>query len=260
MILDYIVNKKKKRLLKLKEKYSIDYFIKNISDKNMGDSFLKITQTKNLSIIGEIKKASPSAGIIKQNFFPLKLAQTYQNAVDAISILTEEDFFKGNNSYLEEISKVTKIPLLRKDFIIDEFQIYESKFLGANCILLIAAILSQKQLNHFFNLTKKIGLQAIVEVHNKKELESALSIAPDIIGINNRNLKNFTVDINNTKNLKKYIPDNISVISESGIKNIDDIKFLKDCNVSNILVGESFMKTNNITEFSKILKKTFDEN
>jgi len=208
-----------------------------------------------IAVIAEVKKASPSKGIIREAFVPVDIAAEYERAgVNAMSILTEEHFFMGSSEYLKEIRKIASIPILRKDFIFDEYQIYEAKAIGANAILLIIAILDKDVLSKFMLLAKGLGLDCLVEVHDEKELCIALGCDADIIGINNRNLKTFEVDIKTSGRLKGLIPEGCVVVSESGISSNDDIKVLSECGVNAVLVGENFMKSGDITAAIKALR------
>ncbi|MCL2206495.1 MAG: indole-3-glycerol phosphate synthase TrpC [Fibromonadales bacterium] len=195
-----------------------------------------------ISFICEVKKASPSRGVIVEDFPYLKIAKEYEAAgASAISVLTEPEFFKGEDEYLQCIAKEVKIPVLRKDFIIDAFQIYEAKFLGASAVLLICAILENEKLKKFIELAHSIGLSSLVEVHNEEETENALNAGAKIIGINNRDLKTFNVDLQTTKRLCSLIPSHAIKVSESGIKTPEDMQFLRECGVDAVLIGESFM-------------------
>lgn len=259
MILDKIVQKKKETLLAQKEKVSIEEFKEKIKDMKKPPSFYAAIGKKGLSIIGEIKKASPSKGLIREDFNPVEISKEYEEAVDAISVLTEEDFFMGKPEYLREVSKTVSLPILRKDFIIDEFQIYEARELGASCILLIVAILEQEKLVEYIKLTESLKMDALVEAHTGEEVERAIAAGAKIIGINNRNLKDFSVDFNNTIRLKAIIPGGILVISESGIENKEQIKTLKKASIDGILVGESFMKSRNIKNMAKEFKVAYED-
>lgn len=202
-----------------------------------------------LTFIAEIKKASPSKGVIVQDFPYLEIAQEYQaNKIDMISVLTEPDYFQGNLKYLQQITQEVDLPVLRKDFTIDPYMIYQAKIAQASLILLIVAILSDEQLKDYLKLAKKLGLAAIVEVHDETELKRALRAKSEIIGINNRNLKDFSVNFNNSLKLKKLIPVDIPVIAESGIKTKADIKLLKNAGINGVLIGETFMKAKNKAE------------
>ncbi|WP_058486036.1 indole-3-glycerol phosphate synthase TrpC [Defluviitalea phaphyphila] len=258
MILDKIVEKKKERLEELKKNISISVLEEKIKTQKIPKSFYKAMTKPGLSIIGEIKKASPSKGIIKENFKPIEIAKEYETCVDAISILTEEDFFLGSKEYLKEVNKEVKLPLLRKDFIIDPIQIYEARALGASAVLLIAAILDDYKLKEFINITHSLYMDALIEVHDEVELERVLNTNGAIIGINNRNLKNFSVDINTTIKLRNKIPKDKVVISESGILTKEDIIKLKKAEINGILVGESFMKSENIRKKAEEFKNAYN--
>ncbi|MDK2918904.1 MAG: indole-3-glycerol phosphate synthase [Candidatus Petromonas sp.] len=250
MILDKIVDYKRKKIEEEKKEVPVDKFIFKIKQCNEIRDFKKsINSTKELGIIAEVKKASPSKGVIREKFDPVSIGIKYdKNHVQAISVLTEDKFFQGRNEYLTEIKEVTTIPLLRKDFIIDSYQIYQSRALGADAILLIASILSKEELIRFRNTAKAIGLQCLVEVHDRFELETVLEIGTDIIGINNRDLKTFKTDIRMTERLMKFIPKDKTVISESGIKSREDIQFIKELGVKGVLIGESLMRSSSIEE------------
>jgi indole-3-glycerol phosphate synthase len=217
--------------------------------------FERALKEKGISFICEVKKASPSKGVIAEDFPYLQIAKEYEAAgASAISVLTEPEFFKGKNKYLQSIAKEVKIPVLRKDFIIDEFQIYEAKFLGASAVLLICAILENEKLKGFIELARSIGLSALVETHNEAEVENALNAGAKIIGINNRNLKTFNVDLQTTKRLCKLIPSDVIKVSESGIKTPQDMQFLKKCGVDAVLIGESFMLAQDKKGYMDMLK------
>ncbi len=196
-----------------------------------------------VTVIAEIKKASPSKGVLCHNFDPVKIAQEYEIAgADAISVLTEENFFLGHPSYLKIAKQSTDLPLLRKDFIIDPYQIYESRALSADAVLLIAAVLPGRQLAELKNLAGELGMSCLVEVHTEPELARAVSAGAQIIGINNRDLNTFRTDLSRTFNLSKRINNQkITVVSESGIKSRTDILRLKDCGVHAALVGEALV-------------------
>ena len=206
-------------------------------------NFKKSLQNKAEAIIAEIKKASPSAGIISDNFDPVSKSKEYESfGASALSILTEEDYFLGNIQYLKDVKATTSLPILRKDFIVDEYQIYESKLIGADCILLIASILNDKELKNFSEIAERLKLDYIIEVHNEEELQRAQHFSNAIIGVNNRNLKTFDVDINNSVELKKIFEGENIFIAESGIKSKKDIEYLQQHNINVFLVGESLMK------------------
>jgi len=198
---------------------------------------------KDEAIIAEIKKASPSAGVIKEDFDPTKIAMEYESfGASALSILTEEDFFMGSVEYLKEVKKITSLPILRKDFMIDEYQIYESKLIGADCILLIASILTDQEIEDFINIAKKLELDYLIEVHDENELKRVEHFEDALIGVNNRNLETFEVDLNNSVRLKHTFRQKNIFIAESGIKSREDMDYLKMNNIKVFLIGESLMR------------------
>ncbi len=205
--------------------------------------FERALKKSGLSFICECKKASPSKGLIDPEFNYLQIAKDYEGAgADCISVLTEPNLFLGDDKYLFEISQNVNIPTLRKDFVIDEYMIYEAKILGASGILLICAILDGEKLRDYINICDKLGLSALVEVHDENEIKTALNSGARIIGVNNRNLKNFSVDMNNFIKLGKLIPENILFVSESGVKNSDDVKKIYDAGADGVLIGEILMR------------------
>lgn len=199
--------------------------------------------SKDEAIIAEIKKASPSAGVIKEDFDPTKIAMEYESfGASALSILTEEDFFMGSVEYLKEVKKITSLPILRKDFMIDEYQIYESKLIGADCILLIASILTDQEIDNFINIAKKLELDYLIEVHDENELKRVEHFEDALIGVNNRNLETFEVDLNNSVRLRNTFKQKNIFIAESGIKSREDMNYLKMNNIKVFLIGESLMR------------------
>ena len=216
------------------------------STRGFKNSLIKSVEKNNIAVIAEMKKASPSLGLIRKEYEPEELAQHYAKANAAcLSVLTDEPFFQGSIEHLTSVRKSVDLPLLRKDFIIDEYQVYESRFQGADCILLIAAALTQNQLKDYYQLAIELKLDVLVEVHTYEEVEKALSINANLIGINNRNLKTFEVDLETTKHLTQYIPQEVLVVSESGIKTREDVQKICSYGVSIFLVGEAFMKADN---------------
>ena len=198
---------------------------------------------KDQAIIAEIKKASPSAGIISENFNPVEKAKEYEAfGASALSILTEEDFFQGSSQFLMDVKAVSKLPIIRKDFMIDEYQIYEAKLMGADCILLIVSVLSDDEITQFVELADSLELDYLIEVHDKDELKRVEHFENAIIGVNNRDLKTFEVDLNNSVNLKSSFSGKNLFVSESGIKNQSDIDSLKEHDIHVFLIGESLMK------------------
>ena len=243
-ILDEIVANTKTKLEIKKSEIDIEELLSKIDDKSMEESnFKKSLLNKDEAIIAEIKKASPSAGIISEDFDPVSKAKEYESlGAAALSILTEEDYFLGSINYLLNVREVSDLPILRKDFIIDAYQIYESKLIGADCILLIAAILSDEQLENFTNIADQLGLDYIIEIHDKDELSRVEIFSKAIIGVNNRDLKTFEVDINNSILLRNEFKQDNVFVSESGIKSRKDIDMLKENNINVFLIGESLMK------------------
>ena len=243
-ILDEIVAKTKSKLEEKKQGLSLEELISKIDFKNLKETnFKKSLQNKAEAIIAEIKKASPSAGIISDNFDPVLKSKEYESfGASALSILTEEDYFLGNIEYLKDVKEITSLPILRKDFIVDEYQIYESKLIGADCILLIASILNDEELKNFSEIAERLKLDYIIEVHDEEELQRVQHFSNAIIGVNNRNLKTFDVDINNSVELKKIFNGQNTFIAESGIKSKKDIEYLKQHNINVFLIGESLMK------------------
>ena len=243
-ILDEIVAKTKSKLEEKKQGLSLEELSSKIDFENLKETnFKKSLQNKAEAIIAEIKKASPSAGIISDNFDPVLKSKEYESfGASALSILTEEDYFLGNIEYLMDVKATTSLPILRKDFIVDEYQIYESKLIGADCILLIASILSDEELKNFSETAERLKLDYIIEVHDEEELQRVKHFSNAIIGVNNRNLKTFDVDINNSVELKKIFEGENIFIAESGIKSKKDIEYLQQHNINVFLIGESLMK------------------
>lgn len=245
-ILDDIVKNTKAKLIEKKAAVSLDDIKLQLSTLDLPKGKFKASFAgKAEAIIAEIKKASPSAGIISENFDPIQKAQEYEafGAV-ALSILTEEDFFLGSNQYLKDVKAITSLPILRKDFMVDEYQIYEAKLIGADCILLIASILSDIEITNFVALAEVLELDYLIEVHDAEELQRVEHFKNALIGVNNRNLKTFEVDINNSVNLKNSFSGDNIFIAESGIKNKDDMNYLKEKGMSVFLIGESLMRGN----------------
>ena len=243
-ILDEIVAKTKSKLEEKKQGLSLEELSSKIDFENLKETnFKKSLQNKAEAIIAEIKKASPSAGIISDNFDPVLKSKEYESfGASALSILTEEDYFLGNIEYLKDVKAITSLPILRKDFIVDEYQIYESKLIGADCILLIASILNDEELKNFSETAERLKLDYIIEVHDEEELQRVQHFSNAIIGVNNRNLKTFDVDINNSVELKKIFEGENIFIAESGIKSKKDIEYLQQHNINVFLIGESLMK------------------
>lgn len=252
-ILEEIAEKRRIDIENRKEKIALKE-IKDIAEKiaekerkKKGEFdflFQKNLSEEGISFICEVKKASPSKGIIAEEFPYLKIAQEYEEAgAAAVSVLTEPNYFLGRDEYLKEISEKVSLPLLRKDFTIDEYQIYEAKTIGASAILLICALLSDRQLESYIKTAEKIGLSALTEAHDEREIHRALQAGAKIVGVNNRDLKTFTVDIQNSINLRKLVPKDILFVSESGIRTSDDIAILKENGTDAVLIGETLMRS-----------------
>jgi len=200
-----------------------------------------------ISLIAEVKKASPSKGVLKEDFCPVKIAKAYQKAgASAISVLTENRFFQGSLQDLLQVIETVNLPVLRKDFIIDPYQIYETKYMGADALLLITAILKERQLKDYIELAEELELDALVEVHSKEELETALNCGAQIIGINNRDLTTFNTDIKTTNKLAKLVPETSILVSESGISTCKEVRRLEQAGVDAILVGEALITSSDI--------------
>ena len=213
-------------------------------DANTGFPFRKALSGDEISFICEVKRASPSKGLIAPDFPYLDIARDYERAgASAISCLTEPFWFKGRDEYLAEISNAVKIPVLRKDFTVDEYMIYQAKTLGASAVLLICAILSKEQLSEYLGIAHSLGLSALVEAHDEDEVRTALSVGAGIIGVNNRDLRTFTVDINNSARLRKLVPPEVLFVSESGIKTAADIEALRSNGTNAVLIGETLMRS-----------------
>lgn len=248
MILDEIVRDKRKRLVEhvkympLAVVRSAAENMQKVAARN-NDSFYEGLSKDGISIIGEFKKASPSLGKIDSKIDLTERIDVYNESVDAISCLTEEDHFDGSADYLRTIRSISDLPILRKDFMIDEYQFYEAKAIGADAVLLITAILDDEQMKAFYQLSRELKMGVLVETHDEYEIERALRIDPRIIGVNNRNLNDFSIDITNTKKLEKYIPDDKVYVAESGIMNDEDVLFLKEAGVDAFLIGRAFMES-----------------
>ena len=260
-ILQEIVKYKKVEIeesKKLISKESLEKKIKSaLHSKSFFGELVKKNEEGKAGIIAEVKKASPSKGVIRENFNHLQIARDYEKGGAAcLSILTDNPSFQGSSQYLKDIRGITNLPILRKDFMIDVYQVYESRSWGADCILMIMKILDNKDLSKLVSVSKDLGMDILFEINSQEELERLLPFNPKMIGINNRNLENFETDIKNSIKIKKNIPDDILVISESGINNTEDIIHLGDHNINNFLIGESLMRSDNISvELNKLVNK-----
>ena len=251
MILDKIVEATKVRVAQEKEVETPEA-VKAAAlalPPDTGFPFEAALRQQDFNFICEVKKASPSKGIIAEHFPYLDIAKEYEVAgAAAISVLTEPDFFKGDKKYLQEIASIVKIPVLRKDFIIDEYQIYQAKVWGASAILLICACLDVPTLTKFRELADSLGLSSLVEAHDEHEVQMAIDCGARIIGVNNRNLKDFTVDVQNSVRLRNLVQDDVIFVSESGLETPEDIQVLRDNNIGVALMGETFMRSPNKVE------------
>ncbi len=249
MILDKIVEDKKLRLpghkAKIGEKEMRRLAEETLHLKREHPSFYQALAKPGISIIGEFKKASPSLGAIQNKINLTDRIQEYNESVDAISCLTEEDHFCGNVEYFKEIRGMSPLPIIRKDFMIDEYQFYEAKVIGADAVLLIAAILDDAQMKDFYDLAQELGMDALVETHDESEMERALKLDARIVGANNRDLRDFSIKLDTTKRLSPMVPKDKIFVAESGIVSDEDVKFLKDLNVDAFLIGRAFMEVEN---------------
>lgn len=253
MILDDIIESVKKRYKDKKD--NLDYIINEAKKRKEKEaSFYDAIEKKGISFICEIKKASPSKGIISEDFPYKAIANEYNKIADVISVLTEPTRFLGSDKILNDVKNLVDIPVLRKDFIIYPYQIYEAKAIGADAILLIVAVLSYDKLVEYINLAHSLNLGVLVEAHDEDEVKLAIKANARVIGVNNRNLKDFTVDMNNSIKLRNLAPNNIKFVSESGIKTRADIKILEDNNVDAVLIGETLMRSDNPLKMIKELK------
>ncbi len=246
-ILDEICDKKRAHVVAQKSKVSLDTLKSLIKDAPPPRGFFNALKNNSPNaIIAEIKKASPSAGIISKNFDPASIAQTYQTAgASCLSVLTDIPYFQGHDEFLTQARIASTLPILRKDFIVDEYQIYESRALAADCILLIMASLTDTEAANFHALAKNLGMDVLVEIHDEEECERALKLNPEIIGVNNRNLKTMHVDLQTSITVATNIPDTVFKISESGIKSAADMQTLQAIGYKGFLIGESLMRDKN---------------
>lgn len=256
MILDEIIEKRKLQLEREKAAISPEEMKeKALSMQTPCRDFYAALRKGSLSVISEVKKASPSKSVICEDFHPVETAVSYEKAgADAISCLTEEFYFRGSGEYLKAIRNAVDLPILRKDFIFDEYQIYEARAIGADAVLLIAAVLDTNAMNSFRELAESLGMNCLFEAHSEEELKSILKCSPKIVGINNRNLKTFEVSLENTKRLASLIPESCVIVSESGITSNEDMKFVRESGADAVLIGETLMRSGNIAETMKALR------
>lgn len=247
MILDQLASHAKKRVEKAKEHMSLSELKNAVRSFTMGDfPFEKALKKDELSFICEIKKASPSKGIIDPEFDYLNIAKEYERiGTDCVSCLTEPKWFLGSDDIFRQIRKSISLPMLRKDFTVDEYQLYESKCMGADAILLICALLDTQTITEYLKICDQLGLSALVEAHNEEEVKSAVCAGARMIGVNNRNLKDFSVDIQNAVSLRRLVPPGVLFVAESGIQSAHDITALQGLGADAVLIGESMMRTSN---------------
>lgn len=242
-ILEEIAKKTKERIREEKRQVPLSLLKTKVKEQEK-ERFLKALKKEGMSYICEVKKASPSKGLIAPDFPYLSIAREYEEAgASAISCLTEPFYFQGADRYLEEIAASVTIPVLRKDFTVDEYMIYQANVLGASAVLLICSLLDDHQLKDFYQLAKELSLDALVETHDEREMERALKAGANIIGVNNRDLKTFRVDVNNSIRLRRMAPKDVVFVSESGIRSFEDIKRLYENEVDAVLIGETLMKS-----------------
>ena len=257
-ILDELALSAKKRTETAKSKISADR-IKDMAYNLPKDSFEfeNALKKEDIAFICECKKASPSKGLIAPDFPYLKIAKEYEEAgADCISVLTEPSRFLGSDDYLKEIAEKVSVPCIRKDFTVDEYMIYEAKLLGAKAVLLICSILDKKQIADYIKICDSLGISALVEAHDESEIETALNAGARIIGVNNRNLKDFTVDTDNSRRMRELVPQNILFVSESGVKSGEDVALLKEIGADAVLIGETLMRAEDKEKKLKELRGT----
>lgn len=252
MVISEIIAKKRRDLEELKRRFPLHRLREaaEVKKKDRENLFKKaISRKKEFNLICELKKASPSEGVIREDFQPLRLAQAFEHAgACAISVLTETHYFKGRPSYLKTVRQATHLPLLRKDFLFETYQIYETALLEADAFLLISSALTDKELKELISLGKEFGMEALVETHTEEDLKKAINAGAEIIGINNRDLKTLSVDVSRAKGLLRHIPKGSVPIVESGIKTHNDLMEYKSLGVNTFLVGSIIMKSENVVE------------
>ncbi|MGN0384103.1 MAG: indole-3-glycerol phosphate synthase TrpC [Eubacterium sp.] len=247
MILETIAESNRKLVEEKKQKVSLEELReKALQLPKLQFKFEKILKSPGMSFICECKKASPSKGVIAEEFPYIQIAKEYEEAgASCISVLTEPKYFLGSDKYVTEISKTVNIPIIRKDFVIDEYMIYEARVIGADAVLLICSLLDITTLKKYINICDSLGLTALVEAHDENEVNMAISAGARVIGVNNRNLRTFEVDFNNSIRLRNLVPDNIVFVAESGVKTNSDIKLLEKAGVNAVLIGETLMRAEN---------------
>ena len=249
-VLHKICDDKREHVKAQKHQTSLDELKARITETAPAKGFIeriKSVNAEGIALITEVKKASPSKGVIREDFDPKQIAETYRdNGATCLSVLTDEPYFQGSDEIFKTVRAYVDLPLLRKDFMIDPYQIYESRALGADCILIIMAALEQDRAQEIYNLSTELGMDVLVEVHNAEELESALALKPQMVGVNNRNLKTLDVDIQTSFDLIEKMPADMTKIAESGISDADTIKSMRESGYDGFLVGESLMRQSDI--------------
>ena len=246
-ILKKIIYRKEQEIIERKALKSIDDLINAVKTasavRGFVDSMKQHIAAGEAAVIAEIKKASPSKGVMRENFMPAEIAKSYQaGGASCLSVLTDIDFFQGSDEYLKQARAACDLPVIRKDFIVDPYQIYEARAMGADCILLIVAVLGDEQMHNLYTLARELGMDVLIEVHDAQELHRALPLQAELVGINNRNLRTFETSLNTTIELLAHIPEDRIVVTESGIHSGDDVKRMRDNQVNAFLVGEAFMR------------------
>ena len=243
-ILDRLADYARERTAQAKNKIPLEEIRRQAFSLPKGNfAFENALKAPDISFVCECKKASPSKGLIAPDFPYLQIAKEYENAgADGISVLTEPKWFLGSDQYLAEIANAVSIPCLRKDFTVDEYMIYEAKVLGASAVLLICAILTEEQIKEYIHVCDTLGLSALVEAHDESEVQAALNAGARLIGVNNRNLKDFSVDTENSRRLRKLIPRDVLFVSESGVSSAEDVEKLREIGADAVLIGETFMR------------------
>ncbi|AGS38767.1 MULTISPECIES: indole-3-glycerol phosphate synthase TrpC [Cycloclasticus] len=257
-VLKKIVARKHQEVAERLERFSIDDLKQQIAQASPVRGFVKSIKKKlsngETAVIAEVKKASPSKGLLRENFNPAEIAASYEaGGAACLSVLTDKDFFQGSEAYLKQARTACKLPVIRKDFIVDPYQVYEARAIGADCILLIVAALDDETLQGLYQLAGELGLDVLVEVHDADELERALRLDLALIGINNRDLRTFDTSLKTTVDLLEHIPDGVIVVSESGLHKPEDISMLKEHQVHTFLIGEAFMRCDDPGEALKRL-------
>lgn len=261
-VLDALAAHARERVEEKKRKLPLAELKRQLRDREArsGFSFEAALREQGLSVIAEVKKASPSKGVIAEHFPYLEIAKAYEAAgASCISVLTEPKWFLGDDRYLREIAASISLPCIRKDFTVDPYLIYEARELGASAVLLICALLGRAELEEYLGIAEELGLSALVEAHDEEEVERAAEVGARVIGVNNRDLKSFTVNMENSLRLRAAAPDNCIFIAESGVRTPDDTRALRTVGVDGILVGEALMRAENKAELLKALRKGYEE-